>query len=307
MLARTELTLAARFWRLSRPGCARSSAPTRRSTSHIGCTQHGRAHGAVRTLVASSRQDEGRPAPETAAGPLVANSGRARRSRASREWSLREPCSSAEGGGGACSILANTDRPVRANRARGTTSAFVESDRRELPRAGERSGDDPALRRRRRQLTLCHVGTRPGSAVRTMALRGMRSCRGSKPDKSFRPVTSRARSCAMATFRYPAVRSVRFEGRDRFRVNPRGRPSRRCTAGSSESPQACIVRGSRRPCGCIRNILGDPGLTILRTGADLAGLARDRSSRRLISRARGAARYFPPTGRPSAGRSVRAR
>ncbi len=221
------------------------------------------------------------------------------------ERSLREPCSSAEGGGGARSILAYTDRPVRANRARGTTSAFVESDRRELPRAGERSGDDPALRRRRRQLTLCHVGTRPGLAVRTMALRGMRSCRGSKPDKSFRPVTSRARSCAMATFRYPAVRSVRFEGRDRFRVNPRGRPSRRCTAGSSESPQACIVRGSRRPCGCIRNILGDPRLTILRTGADLAGLARDRSSRRLISRARGAARYFPPTGRPSAGRSVR--
>ncbi len=48
--------------------------------------------------------------------------------------------SSARGGAGTCSILANTDPPVcpvRSNRAGGATSAFLESDRRYLPQADE--------------------------------------------------------------------------------------------------------------------------------------------------------------------------
>jgi hypothetical protein len=54
---------------------------------------------------------------------------------------VRASCFSAEGGADACSILANTDRPVRSNRAGGATSAFLESDRRDFPAADERNGE----------------------------------------------------------------------------------------------------------------------------------------------------------------------
>jgi hypothetical protein len=74
-----------------------------------------------------------------------------------QEWSLREPCSSAEGGAGACSILASTDRPVRSNRAGGATSAFLKSDRRDLPEADERNGDDPITRPNGAGLVLRHA------------------------------------------------------------------------------------------------------------------------------------------------------
>ena len=67
-----------------------------------------------------------------------------------------------EGGAGACSILASTDRPVRSNRAGGATSAFLKCDRRDLPEADERNGDDPALRQRRRRLVLSHVRSSGG-------------------------------------------------------------------------------------------------------------------------------------------------
>ena len=71
-----------------------------------------------------------------------------------REWSLREPCSSAEGGAGACSILANRAarfcRPRPAARRLHSSKAIVAT----LPGADERIGDIPRPRegrpRRRR-------------------------------------------------------------------------------------------------------------------------------------------------------------
>ena len=58
-----------------------------------------------------------------------------------REWSLREPCSSAQGGAGACSLLANHTARSCGTKAGGATIAFLESDRRDLPGADERIGD----------------------------------------------------------------------------------------------------------------------------------------------------------------------
>ena len=48
---------------------------------------------------------------------------------------------SEKGGAGACSRPANTGRRLRSDRVGGTTTAFLESDRRDLPGADERYGD----------------------------------------------------------------------------------------------------------------------------------------------------------------------
>ena len=48
-------------------------------------------------------------------------------------------------------------------------------------------------------------GLEAGAVRRATALRGMRSCHGSAPDESFRPGTSRFRSCVPATRRKVAM------------------------------------------------------------------------------------------------------
>jgi hypothetical protein len=89
-------------------------------------------------------------------------------------------CVSAEGGADACSILANTDRPVRSTRAGGATIAFLESDRRDLPAADHRNGD-LALVRSAAGVSADLRFARSTAVNRTLAINVKRSSAASHP------------------------------------------------------------------------------------------------------------------------------
>ena len=69
------------------------------------------------------------------------------------------PCLSAEGGAGACSILANRTARLRWTQAGGATIAFLENDRRDLPGADERDGDLGLVSVGNPARPLCHSPT----------------------------------------------------------------------------------------------------------------------------------------------------